>query len=185
MRALEDTAVAFHRACAESGIAYAVIGGFAVSTWGQPRATHDIDALLDVPGPAAVPRIVERLQAEGLSVSAQDLLDALRDGSHVTLFDEATTFHVDVKLARTAQERAQVAEAVQVPFHGAHLRVARAEDTVAYKLRFGSEQDLKDARSILVRRQGLLDMERLQGLARQLGVEAALTRLLGEIEAVR
>jgi hypothetical protein len=185
VRALEDTAVAFHRACLESEVAYAVIGGFAVSTWGQPRATSDIDALLDVRGPDAIPPLVEKLKAEALSVSAQDLLDALRDGSHVTVFDEETSFHVDIKLARTAHERAQVAEAIQVPFHGAHLRVARAEDTIAYKLRFGSEQDLKDARSILVRRQGALDMARLDGLARRLGVEPVLAQVMREIEEAR
>lgn len=46
MRTLEDTAVSFHVACHEAGVGYAVVGGFAVSTWGQPRATSDIDALL-------------------------------------------------------------------------------------------------------------------------------------------
>lgn len=120
------------------------------------------------------------MREQGLSVSEDDLRDALRDGSHVSVFDGQTSFHVEVKPARDEDERAQVRDAVDVPFHGASLRVTRPEETVAYKLRFGSEQDLKDARSILVRRRGRLDLTRLRGLARHLGVEDALERALHE-----
>lgn len=85
-----------------------------------------------------------------------------------------------MKPVRGERERAQVRDAVEVPFHGAHLRIARPEETVAYKLRYGSEQDLKDARSILVRRAGQMDLGRLRSVARQLGVEAELDKMLAE-----
>lgn len=43
----EETAAAFAAAAAEVGVGYAFIGGLAVTTWGQPRATEDVDCLLD------------------------------------------------------------------------------------------------------------------------------------------
>lgn len=170
MRTLEDTAISFARGCRRAGVAYAVVGGFAVSTWGQPRATSDVDVLLDLRSEANVAALVAALGAEGLSVSPRDLIDSLREGGHATVFDEATSFHVDAKLARSSNERAQIADAIDVPFHGDHLRVARAEDTIAYKLSYGTDQDVKDARSILVRQQGRLDAARLEAFAARLGV---------------
>lgn len=174
MRTLEDTAVAFARACRRAGIPFAVVGGFAVSTWGQPRTTSDVDVLLHLAHERDVPALVAALSAEGLSASPRDVLDTMREGGHVTIFDEATSFHVDAKITRTPQERAQIADAVEVPFHGDRLRVVRAEDTIAYKLLYGTDQDVKDARGILVRQEGRLDAARLEAQAARLGVLARL-----------
>ena len=89
---------------------------------------------------------------------------------------------MDAKVVRTPMEREQVDAGVEVPFHGARLRVARPEDTVAYKLKFGTEQDVKDARSILARQAGRLDERRLGDFAQRLGVAKELERLRDEVE---
>ena len=176
MRDLEATALAFDRATRAAGVSYALIGGFAVSAWGQPRTTSDIDALVDLPE-GSIERFLASLQAEGLTTSKEDLHDVLRDGGHVTLFDAGSSFHVDAKLCRSASEREEVARATEVPFLGASLRFVRPEEAIVHKLRFGSEQDLADALSILARQQGRLDEPRLDHLARSLGVAPALQRL--------
>lgn len=177
MRSVAEIAVAFDRACRKAGVAYAFMGGVAVMAWGQPRATTDVDALVELPL-FAVDRCAAALAEEGLGVDPADFRDAFKDGSRVTVHEPGSVFHVDVKLARTREERREIADAQDVPFGAGSLRVTSAEDTVAYKLVFGSEQDLKDARSIVVRQEGRLDLARLRALARGLGVEDALDDLL-------
>lgn len=179
MREFEETAFAFDRACRTAEVGYAFIGGIAVIAWGQPRTTSDVDALLTPPRDFR--RLVEALGAEGLEASVEDFSDSLQDGSHVTVFDARGRFHVDVKLARKETEREQVAAATDVVLDRGTLRVASPEHTVAYKLVFGSEQDVKDARSIVVRQEGRLDLARLRALARRLDVEDALDDLLASV----
>lgn len=185
MRTPEETVVAFDAACRAASTPYAVIGGFAVSAWGQPRTTSDVDVLLALPEADAPDVLAAALRARGLSCDARDLADARRTGGHATIFDEGSVFHVDAKIARTPLEREQVDAAAEVRFHGAMLRVARAEDVIAFKLKFGSEQDLKDARSILARQAGRLDEGRLLRLADRLGVQKELERLRAETDAGR
>lgn len=177
MRSVEDTAVAFDRACRASGTAYAFVGGVAVAAWGQPRATTDVDALV-VLAPEQADPLRDALLVEGLSVAARDLHDALREGGHVTVFDEQSHFHVDVALARTPAEREEVERAVDLNFLSGNVRVVRAEDIIAFKVLYGTPRDLQDARSILTRQAGRLDHAHLLALARRLRVEDALVGLM-------
>lgn len=179
MRDPADVAAAFDRALGRAGGHYAFVGGLAVSAWGQPRATQDVDCLLDLP-PEATGAFVNALAAEGLKVFPGGLEAAPSGRSHVTILDEGSAYHVDCKLAVTADERAQVRDAKEVALPQGRLRVARAEDTVAYKVLFGSPQDLQDVRSILIRQAGRLDLGRLRALARRLGVGERVEELLSE-----
>lgn len=177
MRRVDETAIAFGRACDDAGIAYSLIGAVAVLAWGQPRATADVDALV-ILAPGDVPRFARALVAAGFEVAERDLLDACHDGSHVTAFDPASRFHVDLRRTRDETERRQVEEAMTVAFEGALLRVSRPEETVAFKLKYGSAQDLADARSIVLRQGARLDLVRLRRLAKTLGVTSGLESLL-------
>lgn len=179
MRDVEATAGAFHRACVASGVGYAFVGGIAVLAWGQPRATADVDALVDLPADR-VARLVEKLAGEGLVADRRALSAALTSGGHATVEDTLGAFHVDVKVARTDEEVAEVGRAVSVAVAGHELRIASPEDTVAFKLLFGSPQDLADARSILVRQAKRMDASRLRDVARALRVEARLDAALAE-----
>lgn len=176
MRGVEETAIAFARACDEAAVSYALIGGFAVIAWGQPRTTQDVDVLL-ILDPHQVRGFHEALAKQGLDASEADFFDALRERSHVTILDASSHFHVDARAVRDAMETDQVRSAAAIDFKGQTIRVARPEETVAFKLKFGSEQDLQDARSILIRQEGRLDMQRLRALAKKLGVEPSLDEL--------
>lgn len=88
-------------------------------------------------------------------------------------------------LARDAEERLELATAVDVPYREGMLRVVRPEETIAFKLKFASEQDPADARSILVRQAGKLDERRLDALARRLGVLSSLAAVRAEIQRSR
>jgi hypothetical protein len=175
-REVEEAAAAFARACDQAGVAYALVGGMAVNAWGSPRATRDIDCLLDLPAGRDA-GLTLALRAEEFRADGRDSQQR-EDRSHVSIFDERSSYHIDCKLARSPEERAQVAEACEVPLPKGRVRVARPEDTLAYKVKFGSPQDLADTHSIAVRQAGKLDEERLVALALQLGVAQQVRDIL-------
>lgn len=177
MRRVEDTAIAFARACDAVHVPYALIGGFAVIAWGQPRTTQDVDVLL-ILDEHVIERLCDELARHGLEVGLADLRDAAREKGHVTIFDPGSRFHVDARPIRTETEAEQVRSAIGIDFKGQRIQVARPEETIAFKLSYGSEQDLQDARSILIRQDTRLDMARLRELVARLGVERALDDLL-------
>lgn len=185
MRSIEDVALSFARACREADVPYAFMGGMAVTFWGMPRATMDIDALLRLT-PHRVEGLVERLRLHGLEASGDDFHAAFSDRSHVTVHDPVSPWHVDVKLALTPEERAEIESAVDVvldpPPAEAEIRVVGQEETIAFKAKFGSPQDMADARSILNRRRAPLDVERLRLVAKRIGVSAQVEALLQESE---
>lgn len=181
MRELEEVALAFDRACRKAGVPYAFIGGIAVLAWGQPRTTMDVDALVRFERSQA-DALVAAAADEGLQVSADDLADALSDRSHVTVADTGSALHVDMKFAVSDEERAEIENAVDVDLGSGRLRIVAAEDTVAFKLKFGSEQDLADARSILARQEGKLDVGRLETLCVRLGVQDRLAEVRRDVE---
>lgn len=176
MDALDETALAFDRAARKAGVEYAFMGAFAVMAWGEPRATTDVEVLVDYREDQAR-ALADSLVAEGLSVSAADFLDALRDGGHASVFREDSVFWIDVKPARSPTEKRQVTEAAEVEARGRRLRVVRPEETIAFKLAFGTPKDEQDAMSILVRQRGRLDEARLASFAAGLGVAAKIAAL--------
>ena len=176
MRGIDEIALAFDESCREAGIPYAFMGALAVMAWGEPRATQDADVLLAV-APSDGVRLGPALARRGLSLDPRDLEDAFRDASHVTITAEDSIFYVDAKLARSELEKRQVAEAATIAFRGRELRVVRPEETIAFKLSFGSPKDVQDAKSILIRTGDKLDRGRLMAFAIELDVANALAAI--------
>lgn len=179
MQGVEDAAFAFDRACRAAGVRYAFVGGIAVMGWGQPRATADVDVLIDL-APSQDDAFVAALFKEGLELDPRDLRDARDDRSHVTIHHPPSTFHVDLKLATTPEERDEIAGGVVVELGRGRVVIPSPEQVIAYKLLYGTPQDVADARSILVRQEGRLDLPGLRDLASRLGVAEALAQLLSE-----
>jgi len=108
------------------------------------------------------------------------LSDAYDERSHVTVFDQRGPFHVDVKFARTASEIAEVESGKRIVLPEGAFFVTSLEETIAYKLSYGSPQDLEDVRGILAISGEDIDPARLQPLLEDLGVVQAYRRLVKE-----
>lgn len=85
---------------------------------------------------------------------------------------------MESKLAITPLEKAQFREARAITISSGTLRIARPEDTIAFKVKFGSPRDLQDAVSILHPQRGQLDEQRLLAFALQPGVADQLHELM-------
>lgn len=176
MREFEEVALAFDAACREAGVRYVMVGGIAVMAWGQPRTTMDIDTIVSLRR-AQVEGFMSALRRHQLRATAQDFLDSMEDGSHVTVHASGSAFHIEVKLSDSKETETELDRAREERFEGRSLRIASPEDTIAWKLRFGSPQDVADARSIWIRQKGKLDLAALWATAEALGVDAALRDL--------
>jgi hypothetical protein len=78
-REIRETFLAVSQAFEASGIPYAIVGAFAVSAWGAPRTTEDVDVIAAVDAGALEP-LLEALRARDLTLRREDVLAAIREG---------------------------------------------------------------------------------------------------------
>src|SRR5207244_351615 len=82
MPEMDDALVELSSWLSENGIGHMVIGGFAVTSWGEPRFTRDLDVTVSVPGDKlgeSVARICSRLDYGYVDPRVEELADALSD----------------------------------------------------------------------------------------------------------
>jgi hypothetical protein len=176
MRTLEETTKDIAKVLGKLGIDYVIVGGIAVAGWGNIRTTRDVDVIMALES-GKVEDLVKAFKKGGFSVNERDIFDALKEKSHFTIFDDRSEYHVDAKGAYGERERRTLEAKKKTKIKGVNAYIASAEDTIANKLVFGSEQDLKDAEGIFIRQLGKLDMAYLGRICREMGVGKELARL--------
>lgn len=132
---------------------YVIVGGVAVAGWGNIRTTRDVDVIIALEADD-VKKVVKAFGKRGFSIRENDVLHALREKGHFTIFDERSEYHIDAKGVYGENERRTLRTRRKVRMGGVDAYIASPEDIIANKLRFGSEQDLKDAEGILIRQAG-------------------------------
>jgi Nucleotidyl transferase AbiEii toxin, Type IV TA system len=128
---------------------YALIGGFAVSAWGIPRATHDIDFVLAL-GSAEAASLAAHLHAE---FHAGESDDPLRGVFRMSVTVDHLSVPVQLVLLPPAWNTVVFAHVESLPVFGCTVRVVSWQALILLKLYAGGPQDLLDARQILAVRQ--------------------------------
>jgi hypothetical protein len=170
-------------AMAEAGVRTALIGGYAVVTWGIPRATFDVDLLVDADD-AGVTQSLASLERHGFGVDAvykSGWRDRVRDMPlvKVQMFRggravSGDLFPVATPLQRSAFTRSLT---VRVPGIAQELRVVSAADLILFKLLADRPKDRLDVQNVLTV-QGIPDRGYLATWAKRIGVEERLHRAL-------
>lgn len=148
----------------KAGVPSVVIGGLAVSVWGEPRLTRDADlkvlARRDDRG-----RLLQLL-ADFTPLHA-DPDDAFRRHG-IAFFHDPSGTRIDVMLAETSFDETAIGRARSIELQpGLAMRVCSAEDLVVYKMVSVRAQDRLDVEGI-IRRQGKgLDDRYVEGWLRQ------------------
>lgn len=130
----------------QAGVDYALVGGLAVAVWGAPRATKDIDLLVQ---PADVSRAMEALHVCGFTLRAFPI--EFKDGSslqRVSKVDpEGNLMTVDFMLVD--RNLASVwASRMRLPFGNEHIVVVSRESLIAMKALAARPQDLADIQNL-------------------------------------
>jgi predicted nucleotidyltransferase len=157
------------------GIAHALIGGWAVITWGFLRASDDFDLLIDLPR-SGRGRLLKALasgwEAEWIEGGEDDPIPGLirakpREGG----------LPIDLLPARSAADREALSRALEVSVEGTSVMVVAPEDLLAMKLEAGGGQDFEDARRLLTILSGKLDMKTVRERCTQRRVADLLDRI--------
>jgi predicted nucleotidyltransferase len=181
MRGLEEVTKEAAKVLKRLGIEYVIVGGVAVAGWGNIRTTRDVDVILSLKV-KDVKKIVRAFKDRGFSVGENDILAALKEESHFTIFDKNSEYHIDAKGVYGENERRALKRRRKVSLKGIDVYIASPEDIIVNKLLVGGEQDLKDAEGIYIRQLGKLDMRYLKETCREAGVQKELAKLVSRVK---
>jgi hypothetical protein len=167
-------------------IPYMVVGALSSSVFGIPRATKDVDIVLQLLTREPLQRLEQRLTDvaefdpqvtfETLTGSVRHILTAkTRPPFIVELFELGSDpFVVERFSRRRAEWSAQISRQVYLP---------TAEDVIVQKLRWGRPKDLEDARDVLaVQTPAKLDMDYITRWSEIHQTSGHLRLMLAEIE---
>jgi hypothetical protein len=130
------------------GLRTCVIGGIARGIWAQPRATTDVDIIVDTPDPSIVTAMAGELglvcvdsEVQALRAAFMTRLRLPEELRGATRIDVIASSH---EYYRRVMDRSVVLEAL-----GLQLRVASAEDVVILKALADRPQDRLDIVAII------------------------------------
>jgi hypothetical protein len=164
-----------------AGITYMVTGSVASSFHGEPRATRDIDIVID-PMPEALDDFVRSLPVDRFYVDLDAARMALAERSQFNVIDVASGWKVDFMIRKdrpfSVEElsRRQPAELL-----GSPTFVASAEDVIIAKLEWAqageSERQLRDVAAILAVSGDGLDYPYIERWVSALGLREAWSEI--------
>jgi len=158
----------------KSKLYYAFTGAFAVSYYGFPRLSADIDILVEK-NKNELLRLVNLLHYAGYDVTETDVQKAIEECSHFPVFHRQKMFpYFDFKVACEMDELSSIQNCKTINYHGLKCRIVSVEDLIVKKLEWN---DLKDVESILIRCKEI-DMKKLHKMAKEKSVYEKLQRLI-------
>jgi hypothetical protein len=157
-----------------AGVPFMLAGSFASSMHGAPRATQDIDLVID-PTFESLDGLLALLPSERLYVDADVARDEFRRRGQFNVIDLDTGWKADFIFRKARRfSRSELDRRVTLNVLGLRVPVASAEDTILAKLEWAklgeSERQLRDVRGILEVRGGSLDRAYLERWLDELGV---------------
>ncbi len=173
---LEGTIARLERA----DVPYMITGSVASSYHGEPRATRDLDVVID-PDRAGIDRLVAELEADGLYVDAEAARRALDDRTQFNAIEAATGWKIDFLVRKDRPfSREELGRRTRANLLGTPAWIASPEDTIIAKLEWaaasGSDRQLLDVASMLVIGEQSLDLAYVERWVADLGLGAAWRR---------
>lgn len=175
---LPTALVALERA----GIEYVLTGSLASTTWGRPRATYDVDVVVDL-RPADVDRLIRAFPPPAWYLDRDVILDAIHAGSEFNAIHGTTGTKVDfwVKTRRPA-DAVRFRRRRRETLSGVECWVLSPEDTILAKLEWlraaPSERQQADVSGVVQMQAERLDLDYLRQWADQLDVRELLEQAL-------
>jgi hypothetical protein len=171
------------------GIEYMITGSVVSSLQGEPRASHDIDVVVAIPG-SGVSRLLASFPPPDYYLDGDSLREAIRTGAMVNLIDVKGGDKVDFwPLTDEPFDQSRFARRYPEDFAGIRMMVTRPEDTILMKLSWakrsgGSEKQYTDALRVYEVQFLNLDQSYLDLWAKRLSVDSDLARLQKEAQVI-
>ena len=167
-----------------AGVAYMLTGSIVSSLQGEPRATHDIDIVVELPQ-EAFDAFLEHFGALELFIDEPAARAAIAARRMFNFIDTRSGDKIDFwPLTQDAFDTARFARRVRVDAIGTSFFVSSPEDTILMKLRWaraggGSPKQIADATGVYEVQADVLDDAYLDAWAARLDVRDLLAQVRG------
>lgn len=165
-------------------IKYFVTGGFAVSVWGRPRATFDIDIIVKIIEPQAIPLTKALREISKAGYADENMIkDAIQHKGEFNFIDPNSGLKVDFWVAEEKELKPPEFENRKLKkISDQDVYFVSPEDLILSKLQWYQEtqssRHLEDVQSVLKISGPKLDLKYLKFWAEKLKVSKLLTKLL-------
>lgn len=164
-------------------IPYMLTGALSVVYWGRPRASHDIDFVVEIPekNSASVLQSMSKLPGD-FTVQPEEVSRAIRQKDMFSILHLPTMLKLDFWLLQDdAFDQSRFKRRSQVTLLNQKMTVTSPEDTILQKLRWYKEarieKHLVDAAFVYQIQKVELDQSYLISWAKKLGVSKFLKKL--------
>jgi hypothetical protein len=158
-----------------AGVPYAIVGSVASSVYGEPRATNDVDLLIQLSRDDAS-KLVQAFSAEHFYVPPAEVIAVelgRAHGGHINVIALESMTKADF-YPLSAAEAEWFSQRRALAIGGRTLWFAIPEAVILHKLRFyregGSEKHLRDIRGMLAVSAEQIDRARLDQAVAELGL---------------
>jgi hypothetical protein len=157
---------------------YAFTGAFAVSYYGFPRLSADIDVLIEKNKDKLL-ELTRTLRNSGFDITETDVQKAVDECSHFPVFHKEKMFpYFDFKVACEKDERSSILNCKTINYHGLKCEIVSVEDLLIKKLEWNDTKDVE----IILKRSKEIDMAKLDSLAKKRSVFQKLKKIKNSIE---
>ena len=167
-------------------IKYFVTGGLAVSVWGRPRATFDIDIVIELIEPEVIPlaKALRKMSKAGY-FNEKAAMEAIRIKGEFNFIEPESGLKVDFWVNKNNElSLLEFRRRRQKKIDNYNIYFVSPEDLILNKLQWYREskstRQLEDIESILNISGKKLDMKYLKQWAIKLGVKRVLDKLLNK-----
>jgi hypothetical protein len=169
------------RSLRDADIPFMLTGSLAAAYYGAPRATQDVDLVIESQ-PESLSEFVEALRAAGLYVDLEAALEALRTGGHFNAIDRSTGWKADLIIRKARPfSKSEFGRRQHRELLGIDVAFATLEDLIIAKLEWSelgeSELQRRDIRELLEMAGGSLDEENLEHWIGSLNLRMAWKRV--------
>ena len=162
-------------------IPYMVIGGFAVTVWGEPRFTRDLDVTVSVP-PDQLHPTIERMCSEFTPLVA-DPEKFVTETRVLPLM--VGTVPVDMVFAVLPYEETAIGRAQKLRLKNGNVRICSPEDLILHKIVSHRARDHEDIEGVFRYRHAELDYAYLDPRVEELADALAERNMLEWYRALR
>lgn len=178
---LDTLAIEFSSLLGNAGIQHVYVAGYVAILSGRPRATQDIDVLIERCDERTVEALVDDLQAAdfwGPAMPLSNAYELLSNGDNIWVArEDEMAPHLELKFVDDEFDRASLENAITARIGGSEIPIGPLELQIAYKLYLEARKDFEDAVHLYTMFEDGLNIEKLESWVRKLGVETEYDRL--------
>lgn len=180
---IEDLLTKIADICGKLEIPYIITGGMAVSVWGRPRFTADIDIVVELMPKNTGPLARELLKIDkDVYVSEEAMHEALTRKGEFNFIDPNSQLKVDFWIAKDGFNKQEIKRAITKKIDGKKVNFVSPEDLILSKLLWfqasQSTRQLEDIKSVLAITK--VDIRYVKNWAEKQGTTEILNDLLKE-----